>query len=66
MVSVVISSHFRGGIFMVTPKSGGTQREVSLIKVFSCVTHIYILLIFSVVVVKPGAPRPAAGARLVS
>ena len=41
MVSGVISSHFRGGIFMVAPKPGGTQREVSLVdKVFGCITVI--------------------------
>ena len=29
MVSDVNASHFRGGIFMVRPKTGGAQREVS-------------------------------------
>ena len=28
MVSGVISSHFRGSIFMIRPKPGGTQGEV--------------------------------------
>ena len=31
MVSGVISSHFRGGIFMIRPVPGSTQKEVSLI-----------------------------------
>ena len=30
MISGVTSSHFRGGIFMVRPKLGGSQGEVSL------------------------------------
>ena len=29
IVTGVLSSHFRGGIFMVRPKPGGAEREVS-------------------------------------
>jgi len=27
--SVILSSHFRGGVFMVKPKPGGAPKEVS-------------------------------------
>ena len=43
MVYGVSSSHFRGGIFVTGPKSGGTEREVAKLKLcilmllFSCV-----------------------------
>ena len=30
VVSGVLSSHFRGGIFMIRPKSGGAEREVRI------------------------------------
>ena len=30
MITTVISSHFRGGIFMLRPNPGGTQGEVKL------------------------------------
>ena len=39
MIYSVTSSHFRGGIFMVRPKPGGAEREVSPIHNYSYIIY---------------------------